>query len=96
MNDQLKEENIYIEAPLAKGTKLYLKEELFIKRFYANANGAPVLMIHGSVENGKIFYSSSGKGFAPYLAKKGYDVFVVDLRGRGQSKPLVNKYSEYG
>jgi predicted alpha/beta hydrolase len=96
MIDQLKEENIYIDTPVTKGRTHYAKEELFIKRFYTNANGAPVLMIHGSVENGKIFYSSSGKGFAPYLAKKGYDVFVVDLRGRGQSKPLVNKYSGYG
>ena len=89
-------ESIYIEAPAAEGTMHYTKEELHIKRFYTNSKGIPVLMIHGSVENGKIFYSSSGKGIAPYLAKKGYDVFVPDLRGRGLSKPSISKDSRFG
>jgi predicted alpha/beta hydrolase len=96
MNNELKEEAIYITSPIAKGESDYLKEELFIKRFYTVENGEPVLMIHGSVENGRIFYSATGKGFAPYLAKKGYDVFVVDLRGRGLSKPPINQYSKHG
>lgn len=51
----------------------------------------PVLLIHGSIENGKIFYSNSGKGLAPFLAKNGFDVFVADLRGKGDSTPAVNK-----
>jgi pimeloyl-ACP methyl ester carboxylesterase len=89
-------ESIFIDAPVSKGTTHYKKEELHIKRFYSNPNGIPVLMIHGSVENGKIFYSSSGKGIAPYFAKKGYDVFVPDLRGRGQSKPSISKHSKFG
>ena len=33
MDAELKEESIYIEAPITGGTKGYLKEELFIKRF---------------------------------------------------------------
>jgi predicted alpha/beta hydrolase len=52
-----------------------------------NENGPAVLLIHGAIENGKIFYNEKGKGLAPYLAQKGYDVFVVDLRGKGKSKP---------
>jgi len=96
MNTKFTEESICIEAPVAESTTYYLKEELCVKRFYTNRNSPPVLMIHGSIENGKIFYSSSGKGLAPYLAKKGYDVFVVDLRGRGLSKPSINKYSKHG
>ncbi|HBI48132.1 MAG TPA: esterase [Smithella sp.] len=53
-------------------------------------------MLHGSVENGRIFYSNSGSGLGPYLAKYGYDVYVGDLRGRGESKPHVNRNSKYG
>lgn len=63
-----------------------------------NPNGPAVLLIHGALENSKIFYSekarpngSSGrsKGLAPYLAENGFDVFVTDLRGKGKSTPLA-------
>ena len=46
-----------------------------------------VLMIHGAVENGRIFYSNSGKGLAPFLCNSDSDVFVIDLPGRGESQP---------
>lgn len=71
-------------------------EELHLRRFFTNEKGQPVLMIHGSIENGRIFYSSSGKGLAPYLAQKGYDVFVADLRGRGLSTPPISRNSRHG
>jgi predicted alpha/beta hydrolase len=69
---------------------------LHLKRIVSDKTGIPVFMVHGSIENGKIFYSSSGKGLAPFLASKGYDVFVADLRGRGESKPSVNSNSDFG
>ena len=84
----LQEESIFV--PLST------TDTLHIKRFYENAEGEPVFMIHGSIENGKIFYSKSGKGYAPYMASQGYDVFVVDLQGRGESTPTMNKNSHYG
>jgi len=71
-------------------------ETLHIKRFSRQQQGPPVLLLHGSIENGRIFYSQSGKGFAPYLAGQGYDVFVVDLRGRGKSKPSISRRSTFG
>lgn len=46
-----------------------------------------ILMIHGAVENGRIFYSKTGKGLAPFLCDNNSDVFVIDLPGRGESKP---------
>ncbi len=55
-----------------------------------------MFLVHGSIENGHIFYSKSGKGFAPYLAQQGYDVFVADLRGRGQSRPAISGKSAFG
>lgn len=90
MTDQMtiKEESIFI--------KLNRTVQLHLKRFYNDEKGEPVLMLHGSIENSRIFYSASQKGFAPYLAREGYDVYVADLRGRGLSKPAINKSSTFG
>ncbi|MBL4577167.1 MAG: alpha/beta fold hydrolase [Flavobacteriales bacterium] len=71
-------------------------DQLHVKRFYKNPEGVPLFLIHGSIENGKIFYSSSGKGLAPYLAMEGFDVFAVDLRGRGKSTPCIDKHATHG
>ncbi len=51
--------------------------------------GAPVLMLHGAIENGRIFYSYSGKGLGCYLADHGFMVYCADFAGRGLSKPHV-------
>ena len=71
-------------------------EALHLKRIYSNENGIPVFLLHGSIENAKIFYSNSLKGLAPFLAKQGFDVFVGDMQGRGKSYPSINKKSSYG
>ena len=71
-------------------------DRLHLRRFYRKPLGPPVLMLHGSIENGKIYYSKSGKGLAPYLAKNGFDVYVGDLRGRGGSTPPIGRGSAYG
>ena len=71
-------------------------DKLHLKRIFTNPDGPPVLLVHGSIENGKIFYSSSGKGLAPYLALCGFDVFVADLRGRGLSTPAIGRGSDHG
>jgi len=69
---------------------------LHLKHFWTATDGQPILMLHGSVENGRIFYSRSGKGLAPFLAQAGYDVYVLDLRGRGESTPPVGPKSSCG
>ncbi|MSN27270.1 MAG: alpha/beta fold hydrolase [Geobacter sp.] len=79
-----------IPVPLPDGNLLQLQ------RFTVNEAGPPVLMLHGAIENGRIFYSESGKGLAPYLAEKGFDVYVIDLRGRGKSTPPINRNSRFG
>jgi len=71
-------------------------DTLHLKRFFLRVGGPPVFMMHGSVENGRVFYPRSGNGLAPYLARKGFDVFVGDLRGRGESEPRINRNSSYG
>jgi predicted alpha/beta hydrolase len=76
--------------PLGGGVSLH------VKRFCTHADGKPVLMLHGSIENGRIFYTDNGKGFAPWLAQQGFDVFVPDLQGRGLSTPRVSRHSTHG
>lgn len=83
----MQQESIFI--PLTNG-------KLHLKRIYEDAQGPPVFLLHGSMENGKIFYSKSLKGYGPFLASKGYDVFIVDMQGRGESTPKMNRKSSYG
>jgi predicted alpha/beta hydrolase len=79
-----------IPVPLASGDVLNLQ------RFTGAVLGSPVLMLHGAIENGRIFYSESGKGLAPFLARNGFDVYVADLRGRGKSTPPISRNSHFG
>src|SRR5437868_5343185 len=72
------------------------RDKLHLQRIYQNPQGTPVFLIHGAIENGRIFYSKNLKGFAPYLAKQGFDVYIGDLRGRGKSHPAINRYAKYG
>jgi predicted alpha/beta hydrolase len=85
---EIRQESIFIE--------LNPTDKLHLKRIFVSQGGPVVFMLHGSIENGKIFYSSSGKGLAPYLARNGYDVFIADLRGRGQGTPKFSRNSRTG
>lgn len=60
-----------------------------LHRIWEPGNNKVIFLVHGYFEDSRIFYSASGKGFAPFLAKKGYDVFLCDLPGKGKSTPLV-------
>jgi alpha-beta hydrolase superfamily lysophospholipase len=55
-----------------------------------------VLFLHGSIENGRIFYSEKGRGLAAFLAQQGYHCYVADLRGRGKSEPVVGRGADHG
>lgn len=55
-----------------------------------------VLLLHGAIENGRIFYTESNKGLASFLARHGYRALVVDLRGRGKSLPQLHQHSAHG
>ncbi|MCB9230541.1 MAG: alpha/beta fold hydrolase [Bacteroidia bacterium] len=85
---------------MISGESIYTEvgaETLHLKRFYGDNPGEAVLCIHGAIENGRIFYSADGeKGFAPWLAAQGFDVYVADLRGRGMSTPTVGPQSNWG
>lgn len=62
--------------------------ELNITRFHPERiHGLPILCWHGAIESGRIFHSRSGKGLAPWLARQGHEVMVIDQRGRGSASP---------
>lgn len=61
-----------------------------IHRIYNEGNQKVIFLVHGYFEDSRIFYSASGKGFAPFLAKHGYDVYMCDLIGKGKSTPKVS------
>lgn len=71
-------------------------ETLHLQRIFCVETGPAVFMLHGSLGNGRVFYSLTGKGLAPYLARQGYDTYIGDLRGRGRSRPSIGPKSEYG
>ncbi|MGZ3709459.1 MAG: alpha/beta fold hydrolase, partial [Bdellovibrionota bacterium] len=65
-------------------------------RHIGDGEGEPALLVHGSIENGRIFYTTTGKGLAPFLAERGFDTYVPDLRGRGLSEPRMSRTMTYG
>ena len=71
-------------------------DRLHLRRIFADPGGKPVFLLHGFIENGRIFYTENGKGYAPFLARQGYDVFVADCRGQGQSTPRIGAQSDFG
>lgn len=71
-------------------------ETLAIHRLRQSDDAEPVLLVHGSIENGGIFHSRSMKGFAPQLARNGFAAYVLDFRGRGASRPHVSRRSKWG
>jgi pimeloyl-ACP methyl ester carboxylesterase len=66
--------------------------QLHLRRLLPLQHGiAPVLMLHGAIENSRIFYSQSGKGLGCYLADHGFMVYCADFAGRGLSRPHVSE-----
>jgi len=61
-----------------------------------SANARPVVLIHGSCEDGRVFYSVGGNGLGPFLARAGFNVFIVDMRGHGRSWPRITPNSQFG
>lgn len=90
--EALKSESLFISLP--SGQRLHLCQ-------FARAEAQPnrhtpvIWLLHGAIENGRIFYSDSGKGLACFLARAGYTVYVSDLGGRGQSSPPISRSTPY-
>lgn len=53
----------------------------------------PVVLLHGSFCNRSFWLSKNGHGFATFLAQKGYEVWIPEMRGHGFS-PKNNTYEQ--
>ncbi len=69
-------------------------QQLHVRRF-GDPDGQPVLLLHGLLEDGSVYYSRTGQGLAHFLAQAGFDVFVPDLRGKGRSWPAIEQVDQY-
>ena len=85
----MQQESIYIHD-------IEKDHQLHLRHIWQKNSGIPVLMLHGTIENGKIFYTQSGKGLACYLARQGFDVYVADFRGKGESSPPIKDNHRHG
>lgn len=57
----------------------------------ADFSKTPILMLHGAMSNGRVFYSQQGRGLGCFLAKAGFIVYVLDTAGRGLSVPKISR-----
>jgi pimeloyl-ACP methyl ester carboxylesterase len=53
----------------------------------------PVVLLHGSFSNRRFWYSSAGQGLGAYLARRGFDVWLAEMRGHGLS-PRNQQYPQ--
>jgi len=52
------------------------------------AAAPPLLFVHGTFSNRTFFLGSGARGLARYLAERGFDAWVAELRGHGRSGAL--------
>ncbi|MET1077748.1 MAG: alpha/beta fold hydrolase [Pseudomonas sp.] len=52
---------------------------------HEGARGVPVVLLHGSFSNRRFWYSPKGLGLGPFLARAGFDVWILEMRGHGLS-----------
>jgi predicted alpha/beta hydrolase len=51
-----------------------------------DTGGTPVILAPGTFSNWSFWLGTRGTGFARYLAERGFEAWVVDFRGHGQSQ----------
>ncbi|MHB8781162.1 MAG: alpha/beta fold hydrolase [Candidatus Geothermincolia bacterium] len=62
---------------------------------YANPGGRPVILAHGFTANGLEFdIPREGRNLAAYLARRGLDVYLYNIRGCGR-QPYLSEYRDW-
>ncbi len=66
--------------------------EIAVTRLTGSADpGVPVILVHGTFCQRSFWVSPKGIGLGPFLRDRGFDVWIVELRGHGRS-PKTLRY----
>ncbi len=57
------------------------------------ACGVPLVLLHGSFANRRVWYTAGGQGLGAWLARAGFDVWLAEMRGHGLS-PRNRRYRD--
>ena len=49
------------------------------------SRGMPLVLLHGSFSNRRFWYSPKGVGLGAWLVRKGFDIWIPEMRGHGLS-----------
>lgn len=55
--------------------------------------GEPLVLLHGAFANRRFWFSVGGRGLGGWLARAGFDVWLVEMRGHGLS-PRNRRYAD--
>ncbi len=70
---------------LARTVRLGTEDGATVALHHHPASGPPVLMVHGISSNHHFFDLDAGHSMADWLADRGHDVWLLDLRGHGDA-----------
>lgn len=56
-----------------------------LRRADAPLCAVPVVLVHGGFANRRFWYTANGNGLGAWLARAGFDVWLVEMRGHGLS-----------
>ncbi|WP_092283835.1 alpha/beta fold hydrolase [Halopseudomonas sabulinigri] len=79
-----------MEDPAMERLSLNLDSvELQLRCFAGSPQRAVVLLVHGALEDGRVFHPRRDQGLVGVLTAAGHSVYVLDLRGHGASQPRL-------
>lgn len=74
------------------------EHQLELRRCYLEDGGTPLMLFPGFLQTGQVFLPADfdHAGLATFLADRGFDVYLPELRGKGGSWPTINRHSTHG
>jgi pimeloyl-ACP methyl ester carboxylesterase len=74
------------QCALARTVRIATEDGATVALHHHAARGAPVVMVHGISSNHRFFDLDADHSMADWLADRGHDVWLLDLRGHGDAR----------